>query len=306
MSVRLPTETADTQTAASRTPGERWVLAGLARDERLWGLLLLAPALILVALFFLYPLGFSALSAFHEKNGGWSLTNFVTAFELYRLDIVFTFAIVALSSVLIAALSVAIGGYLTLGENPWALAALRWLYRWPLFIPFIVAAQMMRSFLAKNGLMNNALMGAGIIEPLQAVSFLDWRGIVITFVWKQTPFVALMVAGAMASLDRSTIEAARNLGAGRLRILFEIVVPQVLPTLAVGLVLSFVTMLSVMSVPMMINPNTPTMITVDMAFRINAHGDYGVANALGFVSYAMAGMVAWFYLRSGIKSGGGR
>ena len=56
---------------------------------------------------------------------------------------------------------------------------------------------------------------------------LDWRGIVITFVWKQTPFVALLVAGAMASLDRSTIEAARNLGAGRLRILLEIVLPQV-------------------------------------------------------------------------------
>jgi putative spermidine/putrescine transport system permease protein len=281
-------------------------LATLRHDERLWGLLLLAPALILVVLFFLYPLGFSAVSAFQEKGGAWSLANFATAFELYRLDIVFTLAIVVLSSVLVALLAIAIGGYLTLGENRIAVAALRWLYRWPLFIPFIVASQMMRSFLAKNGLMNNALMGAGIIEPLQAASLLDWRGVVITFVWKQTPFVALMVAGAMASLDRSTIEAARNLGAGRLRILWQIVVPQVRPTLTVGLILGFVTMLSVMSVPMMINPNSPTMITVDMAFRINAHGDYGVANALGFVSYAMAGLVAWIYLRHSVRNGGGR
>ena len=135
--------------------------------------------------------------------------------------------IVALSTVLIGLAATAIGGYLVLGENPRAVALLKWLYRWPLFIPFVVAGQLMRTFLAKNGMMNNTLVGMGILEPLQAQSFLDWRGIVITFVWKQTPFVALLVSGAMASLDRSTIEAARNLGAGRLRILFEIVVPQV-------------------------------------------------------------------------------
>ena len=128
---------------------------------------------------------------------------------------------------------------------------LRWLYRWPLFIPFIVAAQCMRTFLAKNGMMNNALVALGLIDPLQRDELLDWRGIVIAFVWKQTPFVTLLLAGAMASLDRSTIEAARNLGASRLRVLIEIVLPQVAPTLLVGLVLSFVTMLSVLSVPMM-------------------------------------------------------
>ena len=103
--------------------------------------------------------------------------------------------------------------------------------------------------------MNHVLIGIGLIDPLPAQSFLDWRGIVIAFVWKQTPFVALMLAGAMASLDRSTIEAARNLGADRLRMLIEIVLPQVRRTLLVGLMLSFVTMLSVLSVPIMINPN---------------------------------------------------
>jgi putative spermidine/putrescine transport system permease protein len=126
---------------------------------------------------------------------------------------------------------------------------------------------------------------------LQTISLLDWRGIVIAFVWKQTPFVTLLVSGAMASLDRSMFEAARNLGASRLRILVEIIVPQVARTLLVGLILSFVIMLSVLSVPLMINAQTPTMITANMAFRINAYGDYGVANALGVISYLMAGAV---------------
>ena len=255
---------------------------------------------------FLYPLSASLISAFTiEDDGGTGgsvgLSNFITAYELYATDIAFTVVIVTISAILIGLLAIAIGGYLTLGETGFAVAALRWLYRWPLFIPFIVAAQCMRTFLAKNGLMNNALMSAGLLEPLSAQSFLDWRGIIITFVWKQTPFVALLVAGAMASIDRATIEAARNLGASRLRTLVEIVVPQIQSILVVGLVLSFVTMMSVLSVPMMISGNTPTMLTVDMAFRINAYGDYGTANALGLISYLLTGAVAWVYLRRGVR-----
>jgi putative spermidine/putrescine transport system permease protein len=265
-------------------------------QSRLSSLLLVAPALSLVAALFLYPLGFSLASAFTTPQGI-GLDNFAKSFELYRTDILFTFVIIAVSTALIGGLSIAIGGYLTLGGNATAVAILAWIYRWPLFVPFIVAAQCMRTFLAKNGLMNNALAATGLLDVTAAQSFLDWRGIIITFVWKQTPFVALMVAGAMAALDRSTIEAACNLGASRLRILVEIVVPQVSSTLLVGLILSFVTMMSVLSVPLMVSGGTPTMLTVDMAYRINSFGDYGVANALGFISYLMTGAVAWIYLR---------
>jgi ABC-type spermidine/putrescine transport system permease subunit I len=264
------------------------------------GLLLVAPALALVALLFLYPLGYSLVAAF-TREGALSLDHFAKAIELYSTDILFTLAMVIVATILIALVSVAIAGTITLSETPWLIGALKALYRWPLFIPFIVAAQCMRTFLAKNGLMNNTFVSLGLIEPLQATSFLDWRGIVATFVWKQAPFVALLLAGAMASLDRATIEAARNLGASRLRLLFEIVLPQVGRTLMVALVLSFVTMLSVLSVPMMVAGSQPTMITVDMAFRINAYGDYAVANALGVISYAMTAVAAWIYLRHNLR-----
>jgi ABC-type spermidine/putrescine transport system permease subunit I len=264
-------------------------------SPRLTGLLLVAPALAIVVVLFIVPL-FGALTGAFYVSGEWGFGNFTKTFELYSSDILFTLLIVVLSSVLIALLSIAIGGYLTLGSNPRAVAVLRWLYRWPLFI--------LRTFLAKNGLMNSLLFETGILTPLQAMSFLDWRGITIAFVWKQTPFVTLLLAGAMASLDRSTIESARNLGAGRLRILIEIVLPQVRQTLLVGLILSFVTMMSVLSVPLMINAQSPTMITANMAFRINAYGDYGVANALGTISLLMTSLVAWIYLRQTMKEHG--
>jgi putative spermidine/putrescine transport system permease protein len=271
------------------------------REGRLLSVALVAPALLIVLALFVYPLAYSLISAFVDGAGNVTLANFAKSFEFYSTDILFTLVIIALSTALIGLAAVGIGGYLVLGTNRVAVAALAWLYRWPLFIPFIVAAQCMRTFLAKNGLMNNSLVSLGLLDVTQTVGVLDWRGIVITFVWKQTPFVALMVAGAMATLDRGTIEAAQNLGASRFRILFEIVVPQVRQTLLVGLILSFVTMMSVLSVPIMISGGSPTMMTVDMAYRINAHGDYGVANALGFISYLMTGFAAWIYLRQSVR-----
>ncbi len=264
------------------------------------GLLLVTPALAMVAGLFLYPLGFSVASAFTGEAGGFSLENFDKAFDLYSGDIVYTVFIVVTATALTAAVAITISAILTLGGNPVIVSVLAWLYRLPLFIPFIVAAQCMRTFLAKNGLMNNTAVMLGV-DPSWTTSFLDWRGIIITFVWKQTPFVTLLLAGAMASLDRSTIEAARNLGASRTRALFEVILPQVMPNLLVALTLSFVTMLSVLSVPMMVAGSQPTMLTVDMAFRINAYGDYGTANALGVVSYLLTAVAAVFYLSHSVR-----
>jgi len=276
--------------AAARRLADRWT-----------GVALAAPALAVVGAFFIAPLAMSAIVAFRGKLGGFTLEHFSKAFDLYTTDLLFTLAIVLLSTVLIGLLAIAIAGYLTLGENPRAVALLRWLYRWPLFIPFVVAGQVMRTFLAKNGMLNHVLIGSGLIEPLSAQSMLDWRGIVVAFVWKQAPFVTLLLAGAMASLESQHIEAARNLGARRLRVLLDIVLPQVRGTLLVGLVLSFVTMLSVLSVPLMINPNSPTMVTVDVAYRINTFADYPVANALCLLSLVLAAGGAWFYLRHASK-----
>jgi ABC-type spermidine/putrescine transport system permease subunit I len=263
---------------------------------------LVAPALAVIALFFVFPLVLSAVLAFRNTGGGFTWAHFAKAWDLYQKDLIFTVGIVLLSTVLIGVVAVAIAGYLTLGENRRAVAILRWLYRWPLFIPFIVTGQVMRTFLAKNGMLNHVLIGSGLIEPLQAQSLLDWRGIVVAFVWKQAPFVTLLLAGAMASIEPQHVEAARNLGARRLRVLFDIVLPQVRGTLLVGLVLSFVTMLSVLSVPLMINPNSPTMITVDVAYRISTLADYAVANALCLMSLVVAAGAAWFYLQHSARA----
>lgn len=166
-------------------------------SSRLAGITLVLPALLVVALCFIAPLGLSVGGAFVSERGIGG-ANFVSALTLYTSDILFTLLIVGVSTLVIGLFSVLIGGYLTLGENPSWVALLRWVYRWPLFIPFIVTGQILRTFLAKNGWLNGALDMVGIVNITSASNWLDWRGIVFAFVWKQTPFVALLVSSAMA------------------------------------------------------------------------------------------------------------
>jgi putative spermidine/putrescine transport system permease protein len=265
---------------------------------------LIAPAALMVGIFFLYPLCFSLYSAVTLDSGELTLAHLNKAFELYSKDIIFTILIVLICVAILAVLSITIAGIITLSPFRTLSKTLDFLYRLPLFIPFIVTAQMMRTFLAKNGLMNNTFIASGLLTPMETVSFLGWSGIIITFVWKQLAFSTLLIAGAMAALDDSQIRAARNLGASRWRILLQIILPQIAPTIGVAMVLSTVTIMSVLSVPLMIGTGTPTMMTADMAFRINSYGDYHVANALGLVSYSICAVLAWFYLRQNLKEKG--
>ncbi len=266
-------------------------------------LLLVAPATLMIGIFFLWPLGYSLMSAFTHETG-LTLAHFEKVFSLYSNDILFTLIIVLASLAILALLSITISAVIVLSPCRRLVKALAFLYRLPLFIPFIVAAQMMRTFLAKNGLMNNVLVALGVMTPMETSSLLGWSGIIITFVWKQMAFTTLLIGGAMAAVDATHILAAKNLGASRVRILFDIILPQVLPTIGIAMVLSTVTMMSVLSVPLMIGTGTPTMMTVDMAFRVNSYGDYPVANAMGVISYLMCAALSWFYLHHSLNAKG--
>ena len=123
-----------------------------------------------MAALFVYPLALSVVSAISDPAGGVGPANFIKAFELYSGDVLYTIFIVAISTLLTGLVSIAIAGYLTMGETPWLVSGLAWLYRWPLFIPFIVAAQCMRTFLAKNGMSQPRAVGLcrAMVLPVQA------------------------------------------------------------------------------------------------------------------------------------------
>ncbi len=89
-------------------------------------------------------------------------------------------------------------------------------------------------FLGRNGLLNSALTGSGVIDhPLEFLLFSDFA-VVLAYVHLYTLFMVVPIFNSMARIDRALIEAARDAGAGGAQILWNIVLPLAKPGIAIG------------------------------------------------------------------------
>lgn len=259
--------------------------------ERFIGFLLVLPAFLVLIFLYVYPLIRAIWTSF-VKDGCLSWANYQKAFEIYSRDILYSVAMTTGTVLVVIVLSILLASYLRFKE--WRFLDV--MYRLPLFIPFLIVGHAMRIFLAPHGTLNSLLTRILRVEELPGFSR-SWIGLLWTFVWVMTPYAALIVLGAFRALDSSYIEAARNLGASKAKIVFTVIIPMCKPSIMVAAVLTFVRTISSLTIPVMIGPNTPNMITVDMMFRINFFNDWGVANALGVVSYLIVVVLAVYYLR---------
>src|SRR4030095_1111697 len=77
-----------------------------------------------------------------------------------------------------------------------------------------------------EGILNQFLRWTGLIDqPLDALLY-SVNGVVITLTYFLLPFAILPIYGDLRALRPPTIEAARDLGAGRWAVLRDIVIPQ--------------------------------------------------------------------------------
>ena len=89
-------------------------------------------------------------------------------------------------------------------------------------------------FLGRNGIFNNALIGAGITDqPVEFLLFSDFA-VIIAYVHLFTLFMIVPIFNAMARIDKSLIEAARDGGASAPRIIWDIVIPLSKTGIALG------------------------------------------------------------------------
>ncbi|RKX38069.1 MAG: ABC transporter permease [Thermotogae bacterium] len=264
------------------------------------GFLFILPALAVLACLYVFPLLRAIWISFLDKSGNISLANYQKVFEFYLRDILYSVAISGLTVVTALVISVVIASYLRFKE--WKF--LDYMYRLPLFIPFLIVGHAMRIFLAPHGTMNSLLTRIFMVEELPGLST-SWVGLLWSFTWIMTPFATLIVLGAFKALDSSYVEAAQNLGASKLKIVFSILIPLSRSSIMVAMILTFVRTISSLTIPIMVGPNSPTVITVDMMFRVNYFNDWGVANGLGVVSYLIVMVLAIYYLRFMISERGG-
>lgn len=120
-----------------------------------------------------------------------------------------------------------------------------------LVIPFWIN-EILRTFswfliLSRNGILNQALMGAGLTEL--PINFGGLGAVLIGMVYAYILFMVFPLYNAIESLDRNQIEAARDLGAPWWKIHTRIVIPHAKPGIAVGCIMVFMLAAGTVAVP---------------------------------------------------------
>lgn len=264
------------------------ILTGLA------GGTFIVPSVLLVGVVFVAPF-FVLIGQSFTKDGRLSLEGFVKAFHFYGYDILYTIVLSGCALLITLLLTIAIGAYLRLKED----RVLEFLFKIPLFIPFVVVGHAMRVFLAPHGILNSLLGLAGLVQldrpPSIAYSPL---GIVIALVWKNMALALLLIMAPFKIIPDSYLQAAQNLGASYLRQVKDVLLPMSFHSIAVSAVLIFTSMMTSFSIPaMMGNGNGPQMLMVDLYYRLTYQNDLATANALGLISFLLSLGGAYYYLK---------
>ena len=88
--------------------------------------------------------------------------------------------------------------------------------------------------LGRNGLVNSLLSELGLIDrPIEWLLYSDFA-VILAFIHLYTLFMIVPIFNSMMRIDKSILEAAQDMGAGILQILFNVIIPLCLPGIAIG------------------------------------------------------------------------
>lgn len=220
---------------------------------------LASPALLLFVGVVLAPLLMTVLLSFHDWG---QYKGIETVFILKNWREVFTddyfwgvfartFRIAALVTILAAMLGAPEAYVLSRMKSPWKSIFLL-VVLGPLLIS-VVARTLGWALLfgGANGVVNKALMGAGVIKVPLPFMFTE-AGVVIVLTHVLAPFMVLSVWASLQRLDPQVENAAASLGASHFTILRRIVLPQVMPGMLAGSIIVFALAASAFASPAII------------------------------------------------------
>lgn len=225
---------------------------------------------------------------------------FVTDPE-FRDSLLFTFALASV----VTAISALAGFALALGlrrtVRRWRPLAL--LAQVPLAMPHIVMALFVVDLLSPSGLLARLLHAAGWLHSPAALPALTndrfGVGIVVAYVLKEAPFVALMVLAVLLRLGEDYDAAARTLGASRWQRLRYVTLPLVSPALVSSALVVFAFICGAYEVPLLLGRQYPAMLPVVaqrkfMSVDLSARPD---ALAIGLLIALLSAIFVVGYMR---------
>jgi spermidine/putrescine transport system permease protein len=209
-------------------------------DSRNW---LLLPAVLVFAGAFVVPLLYFLVISFWSVRArimrpDFTLKNYVATwvdyYDAMASTLLIALAIGTLTTMLAFGFAYAIRFKCGRFEAPLLFLALI-----TLFGGYLVKIYAWKSILGREGILNQALTGLGIIDqPLDALLY-SVNGVVITLTYFLLPFAILPIYGNLRAISPTTIEAARDLGAGRWAVMRDIILPQCDKGIVIAFVFAF-------------------------------------------------------------------
>ena len=245
--------------------------------------LLALPASLALLVFFILPMGYILVQTLLE-NGTADFREFFT--DPFYLDILWTTLRVSLVSTAVSLLL----GYPTAYYMARTTSRLKKVMVIVILFPFLVSA-VVRSYgwmviLGTNGLLNQLLLGLGLIsEPLKLLN--TEAAVIIGMIHLLIPYMILSLVGVLQSIDPNVEYAAYSLGASPMTTFRRVVFPLSTPGIISGCVLVFTMSMTSYVTPKLLGGSKFRMMATMVVQEINVNFDWGAASAISYILLAV-------------------
>ena len=241
-------------------------------------LLLAAPAVFLVIVFFLVPLvNIFVLSVTEPKTG---LDNYLLLFSSSGMQRIIARTIRL--SVMTTVVSVVVGyllAYVLAASTPRQRNAMLFFILVPFWASALVRAFSWILLLGREGPVNTLLGGAGLIsEPINVLY--SETGVTIAMVHYMLPYAVFPLYAAMRNVDGQTLWASRGLGASPLSTFLHVFLPVTRPAIIAASSLVFVYSLGFYVIPIIVGGGRVIMIGQYISINVLDTAQWGVASML--------------------------
>lgn len=252
-------------------------------DRKRRAFLLALPASLALLIFFIIPMGYIFIKT--VATNGWA--DFADFFsDPFYLNILWTTVRVSLISTAVSLIL----GYPTAYFMARTKSRMKKVMMIIILFPFLVSA-VVRSYgwmviLGTNGILNQLLLGAGLIsQPLRLLN--TEFAVIVGMVHLLIPYMVLALLGVLQSIDPNVEYAAYSLGANPLQTFSKVVFPLSTPGIISGCVLVFTMSMTSYVTPKLLGGSKFRMMATMVVQEINVNFDWGAASAISYILLAV-------------------
>ena len=215
---------------------------GTGRSEGANGLLLISPPLIYVILLLAAPLLMVVVYSLSLEDGGYGFGNYVAVWtdRINQLLMLRSLTVSLSVTVVTVVLAYPVAYFVSFHVKPDKKALWLFLITIPFWTSYLIRVFLWKVILGFNGVINSGLMSLGIIDaPLQAINY-NVQALVITLAHAYAPFAILPIFVALEKIDRSLLEAGRDLGESQFMTFLRVTLPLSMPGVIAAVLIVFI------------------------------------------------------------------